>query len=318
MSSHNTSGVAVISAGDDLSRAATKVPGAFDMANEVVSPPPWEPLAPPETVDDVLRNLDQVIDWSIRAHSTIGYFAALYKRTTLAIRDAIDADEFDDGPRMAQLDVIFATRYFTALNAFFLPDEHRGLTLPWEVSFVGDKDRQATMLQHMMTGMNAHITLDLGLAAFTAAPHSLDSLEQDFNRINAILASQIDGVLDIIEMRSPVVKWIRRLVPSEVFLIKRVLLKLRNGAWLFAIYMSMNSEQEIETRVNQSAWTAAVGAWYLDPPGKLTPFRHLIRIIGKHEKRNVAANIRALKPKVAEPAKMKKVYMPRKPLLRTR
>src|SRR3954465_15219623 len=103
MSSHNTSGVAVISARDDRSRTATKSPGAFDMANEVVSPPPWKPLPQPVTVDDVLRNLDQVIEWSIRAHSTIGYFAALYKRTTLAIRNAINNGEFDDGHRMAQL-----------------------------------------------------------------------------------------------------------------------------------------------------------------------------------------------------------------------
>jgi hypothetical protein len=262
------------------------------------------------TVDDVLRNLDQVIEWSIRAHSTIGYFAALYKRTTLAIRDAINNGEFDDGHRMAQLDVIFAGRYFIALNAFFLPEQHRGLTLPWEVSFVGDKDRQATMVQHLMTGMNAHITLDLGLAAFTAAPNALDSLEHDFNRINAILASQIDGVLDMVETRSPAIKWIRVAIPSEVFLIKRILLKLRKGAWLFAIYMAFNTEQELETRVNQSAWTAAVGAWYLDPPGRLSPLRYLIRVIRKHEKSNVAANIRALMKNVAEPAKMKKAYLP--------
>lgn len=33
------------------------------------------PLAAATGVDDVIGNLDRIIDWSIRAHSTIGYFA---------------------------------------------------------------------------------------------------------------------------------------------------------------------------------------------------------------------------------------------------
>ena len=36
-------------------------------------------LEKPETIDDVLRNIDQIIDWAIKAESHIGYFAALYK-----------------------------------------------------------------------------------------------------------------------------------------------------------------------------------------------------------------------------------------------
>jgi hypothetical protein len=261
----------------------------------------------------VVRNLDQVIEWSIEAESTIGYFAALYKQTTVALRKAINEGDFDDGRRMEDLDVIFANRYFSALNAYFLPQTYSGLTLAWEVAFVGDKDRQATILQHLMTGMNAHITLDLGLAAFATAPYTLESLEGDFNRVNAILASQVQGMLNIVQTLSPTVLWIRRLLPCEVSLIKRILVKLREGAWLFATYMALNSDNATEARVNQSAWTAAIGAWYLQPPGRWTPFPYLVRTIAKHEKKNVADNICALLANADDPVPMKKAYlMPRK------
>ena len=134
-----------------------------------------ERLAEPTTIDDVVRNIEQIIDWSIKAQSTIGYFACLYKRVTVAIREAIKEGEFDDGRRVEQLDVAFARRYFNALNAYFYPDEYQGLTLPWEVAFVGDQDGQAIILQHMMTGLNAHITFDLGLAVLAIAADSLQT-----------------------------------------------------------------------------------------------------------------------------------------------
>src|SRR5271163_4405588 len=82
-----------------------------------------------ENVDDVLRNVDQIIDWSINANSHLGYFAVVYKRVTLAIREAINDGQFDDGHRVARLDVVFAQRYFDALNAYFYPNDYSPLTL---------------------------------------------------------------------------------------------------------------------------------------------------------------------------------------------
>ena len=69
-------------------------------------------------VDDVVRNLNQIIDWATAEQSTIGYFAVLYKRSTMAIRDAIDRDLFENSALMAEFDVVFAQRYFDALNAY--------------------------------------------------------------------------------------------------------------------------------------------------------------------------------------------------------
>src|SRR5437899_12265871 len=91
-------------------------------------------LAAAKNVDDVVRNVDQIIDWAINAESHIGYFAVVYKRVTLAIRQAINEGQFDDGARVSRLDVAFAQRYFDALNAYFYRSECQGgLTLPGEV-----------------------------------------------------------------------------------------------------------------------------------------------------------------------------------------
>ena len=121
------------------------------------------------------------------------------------------------------------------MNAYFYPDEYQGLTLPWEVSFVGAQNDQATILQHMMAGLNAHITFDLGLATLAVAGDSLDTLAEDFGRVNALLCSQIPDILGAVEDLSPDLRWIRWLIPSEVRVLKRMLTKLRNAAWLFAI-----------------------------------------------------------------------------------
>ncbi len=53
---------------------------------------------------------------TIANQSRLGYFAALYKRITIAIRTAVAQNLFQNGPRMQLFDVTFASRYFAALN----------------------------------------------------------------------------------------------------------------------------------------------------------------------------------------------------------
>jgi hypothetical protein len=221
-----------------------------------------------------------IIKWSVHADSNIGYFAVLYKRVTIAIRNAIDNGEFEDGARMEKLDVAFARRYFNALNAYFYPDDYQGLTLPWEVSFVGDDNDEATMLQHMLTGLNAHITFDLGIVTYEIAPTALDSLKNDFDWVNA-----------------------------EVLLLKQMLTKLRSSAWLFAIYVALHPDEARQKRVNQASWTSAIGAWYLHPPLRLTAFPLLVRVIAMLEDRDVGNNVRRLDELTETPAPLNKAFL---------
>jgi hypothetical protein len=270
---------------------------------------PLHRLEEPETIDDVIRTIDDIIGWAIKAESPIGYFAALYRRCTLAIREAINENVFDDGHRMGELDVAFARRYFNALNAYFHPAQHQGLTLPWAVAFVGDQDGQAIILQHMLAGLNAHISFDLGLALLATAAHSLDTLTNDYNRVNVILCAQIPGIVKVVEQLSPDLRVSGWLVPGEVDVLKEALTKLRRGAWLFAIYMAMHPQKAWPKTLHQEAWTAALSSWYLQPSERWTGLPRLIRAIAQHESDDVAGNIRALDAITRTPEKLNMTHL---------
>jgi hypothetical protein len=259
-------------------------------------------------VDDVVRNLDRIIDWAIAEHSTIGYFAVLYKRSTVAIRDAIDRDLFEKSARMGKFDVVFAQRYFDALNAYFHPDEFADLNLAWEVAFVGHDNPKTTMVQQMLAGLNAHICFDLGVAAATVAPTSLQDLEPDFDRITDVVDTQVAGMTVVFERLSPGFRWVSRLIP-EWWIIGRVLSKFRTAAWLFAIDMALHPDRMREKRVDHMSWTAALGAWYLHPPGRpWTPFRALVWVLGRGESRDVAGNLHALNRIAGQPADVRSAF----------
>jgi hypothetical protein len=145
-----------------------------------------------QTIGEVAERLDEVVA-DCRAHgSRLGYFPALYRRVTLAIRDGIERDRFEDGARMEQLDVVFANLYLDALDRW-----QRGDWPPaaWRVAFEAADTWPPVVLQHLLLGMNAHINVDLAIAAARTAPgDALPGLRRDFDEINAILAEQTAGV----------------------------------------------------------------------------------------------------------------------------
>jgi hypothetical protein len=258
----------------------------------------------PDNIGDVIRDLDRIIDWSIKAESHIGYFTVIYKRVTVAIREAINEGVFDNGSRIEQLDVAFARRYFNALNAYFYPDSFQGPTLPWAVSFVGDQDDQAIILQYMLAGLNAHITFDLGFGLLEVAGNSLNTLTRDYQRVGDLLCSQIPGIVNVMDQLSPELRRTRWLMPDEGGVLREALTKLRKGAWLFAVYMAMHPQNATAKALHQEAWTAALSSWYLQPTERWTPLPRLIRAVAKHESDDVASNIRAFEDISNCPAKL--------------
>ncbi len=150
----------------------------------------------PTTIDEVLIRLNVLLDDAVRDGARIGYFAALYERVTSNVRRALVAGNlFDDRPRMERLDVVFANRFLEAW------DQHvRGETPTesWTVAFASLDDPGVLVIQHLMLGMNAHINLDLGIAAATVAssPDGLAALRPDFMRINDVLARLVGVVED--------------------------------------------------------------------------------------------------------------------------
>lgn len=123
----------------------------------------------------------------------LGYFAALYREVTIAVKQKIDdGNYFDDNARMEKFDVIFAGRY---LDAF---DQMQGGVKPtrlWDYAFQVSQQWWPITLQHLLPGVNAHIGLDLGIAAVeTAGVNGLPSLYNDFIQINNLLADLVGQV----------------------------------------------------------------------------------------------------------------------------
>jgi hypothetical protein len=151
---------------------------------------------PPETIDEVIARLNDLVDEALRGRARIGYFAALYERVTTNVRRALVAgDVFKDNARMERLDVTFADRFLKAWDEF---SAGRQPTASWRVAFEVLKDPGPLVVQHLMLGMNAHINLDLGVAAAEAAPtpEQLQSLKPDFMTINEILGRLL-GVVEL-------------------------------------------------------------------------------------------------------------------------
>lgn len=158
------------------------------------------------TIDEVIARLDAIIHEAYQNHSRLGYFPALYRRVTIAVKEGIEAGKFDDGPRMERLDVLFASRYFDAFDAF---KQGNSLNVSWLAAFEAAGRWSPTVVQHLIYGINAHIHLDLGIAAAeTVWPGPIGPLESDFNRINLLLASLIESVEDELGEISPPFEWV--------------------------------------------------------------------------------------------------------------
>ncbi|MEK7730177.1 MAG: DUF5995 family protein [candidate division KSB1 bacterium] len=161
---------------------------------------------PAQTLDEVLAALDAIIADALAQQSRLGFFAVLYREVTAQVKAGIAANRFEDGARMERLDVLFANRYFAAYENF---QKSLPASACWETAFRAAETWRPLILQHLLLGINAHINLDLGIAAAQTAPGAaLPGLKRDFNEINKILASLLDEVQAKLGKLSP---WLRGL-----------------------------------------------------------------------------------------------------------
>ena len=141
------------------------------------------------SIDAVIAELDRISVHEKQEGSAMTFFPILYNKVTKRIKAGIEAHEFDDNARMERLDVLFANRYIEAYHQF---RDGQQPTASWSHAFRVD---EALVMQHLLLGINAHINLDLGIAAvLTTGDDHLADLEADFNKINAVLASMVADV----------------------------------------------------------------------------------------------------------------------------
>jgi hypothetical protein len=275
-----------------------------------MAPTPLPPIPTVTAIDGVVQAIDSIIDWSISVSSRLGYFAALYKRITIAIGAAVLQGKFEDAQRMQRFDVIFATRYFDALNGYFHPDQFAKPTRSWRLTFDAASRPEPIILQHMLAGVNTHIDLDLGIAAQAAAPRGNPAaLHNDFNTVNAVLASQVSGVVGELDELSPALAALYRVMSdNEIFLIDEAVKTLRDSAWRFATVLAFEPAfvRPITVWARDCEVSTQVQLIY-DAPGMMGLLKGIVASIAAAESRDIVKNIRELNEIAATPAPTKTV-----------
>ncbi|MCB1936587.1 MAG: hypothetical protein KDF59_11655 [Nitrosomonas sp.] len=144
---------------------------------------------------------------------------------------------FEDGPRMERLDVIFANRY---IHACYQYQTGQKPTESWVRAFDVTERWWPIVLQHLLMGMNAHINLDLGIAAAeTVPPEELQNLKGDFEKINEVLASLVGSVQNELAEIWLLLGILNRYLGSvEKAIINFSMEKARDAAWSFAEELS--------------------------------------------------------------------------------
>jgi hypothetical protein len=106
------------------------------------------------TLDEVITRLHTIIQKCTQRSSRMGYFACVYRKITVAIKDTINKGVFEDGPRMEKLDVFFANR---CLNAYEQYVAGQKPTASWQTAFDAAATEKLTVLQHLLLGItNPH------------------------------------------------------------------------------------------------------------------------------------------------------------------
>lgn len=197
-----------------------------------------------ESIDGVIAQLSDIVESSkVAASSRIGYFPALYRKVTIEVKRGIEAGSFDDGPRMERLDVIFARRYLDAFDAYRNGGE---TSRCWAFAFDNAGEWWPIVLQHLLLGINAHINLDLGIAAAHTVPAAqLPDLRADFNKINEVLASLVGGVEQELGRIWPVLRLLSPYLGRvDDAIINFSMEKARDQAWAVANRLAPLSEAE--------------------------------------------------------------------------
>jgi hypothetical protein len=132
----------------------------------------------------------------------------------------------------------------------------------------------------------------------------LPSIEADFNTVNLVLASQVDGVVDEIDELSPVLSDIYDVLKKdEIDLIGDALKLFRDGAWTFATVLAAEPDfAHPPTIMIKDLEVAQFGTLIFYPPPLLAS---MVAVIASKESRDVVHNIEVLDTIASTPAPIK-------------
>lgn len=239
----------------------------------------------------VISALDEIISDSVKNKNPLGYFAALYRNVTVKVKEGIENNFFDDGPRMEKLDIIFALRY---IDAYYAWQKNEKITNSWQKAFELSASYWPIVLQHLLIGMNAHINLDLGIAAAEVSKNgNINDLEDDFKKINKILSSLVNEVQnDLADMWPTLKKILLKTKKTDDFLVDFSMELARDGAWKFALIVANSPKNSIETIISSRDEKISKKAVLITNPGILANI--IFKIIRLGEKGTIEKRIMQL------------------------
>jgi hypothetical protein len=243
------------------------------------------------TIDEVIAFLEAIILKSEQTNNAAGYFAALYQKVTIKVKEGIATGFFEDGPRMEQLDVAFAKRY---IDAWALYQKGEATILSWQKAFDVSTRYQPIVLQHLLMGINAHINLDLCIAAAEISKgKNIANVGTDFNRINEILSSLVHEVEEDLEAVWPTLKLILKLAGKvDDFMIDFSMKLARDGAWKFANQLAASPDDQFQSLIEVRDQKVAAKSKIITNPGMIATI--ILFIIRVMERGSVADKIRKL------------------------
>jgi hypothetical protein len=219
-----------------------------------------------------------------------GWFTAMYRQTTRAVRDRTAAGAFDDPERMGRFVERFAARYLEPLRAH---GGRRPVPRCWRIAF--DAGRDHLILQHLLLGMNAHVNLDLAVVAAETCPgEEIAALHDDFMGVNDILGALLPKVRVCIGRFSPLLDVIDRIGGGEDDEVLNFSLRVaRKEAWSQALLLASTPDAARRAELIDSLdrGVAVLGKVVASPGGLL---QRAVDLVAATESDDVVAVMDAL------------------------
>ena len=144
-------------------------------------------------------------------------------------------------------------------------------------------------------GMNAHINLDLGIAAAEISRgKNIEDLKNDFNKINEVLSDLVGEVQNDLAEIWPTLKILLKFAgKTDDFLVDFNMKIARDGAWKFAISMAGLQGDEWQSQIEIRDQKVAVKSRIITSPGFMAKIIQVVIRMG--ERGTVSKKIEKMK-----------------------
>ena len=250
------------------------------------------PFEPSLSIAHVVSRLTEIINTCRDQGLRHGYFAVLYRHMTLAVQKAILDKKFQDNERMERLDMIFADRYLQAWHQY---RQGQKPTKSWQRAFEAAQKDELIVFQHLLLGVNAHINLDLAIAAAQTCPvPGIIHMKGDFEHINQIIGSLTGDMQNRLGNIFWPMKFLRNILNgSDEAVVEFSISKARAASWVQAVALAQSPVElsgkyidlldetvsSVSARIISPGWRTRV----LLKPIKWIEPRNVSLIIGKLE-----------------------------------